>query len=376
MEKNLTVFERTLHKIHITFAEDASVSNFTWCGAAKSMYGCECFHFDSTIKGNEVIMTTPSLSTGLYKYQIFCKNRDNVEYLVLSGDINVKDKLCDCDQQPAIDSNESTAEVTVSPEVINVTVILPGAEISGNYLAFEFLDSGYYNVTSGRLDTITSLSDSEFLTMLGKNKCLELNCDFPDLTSCDRFFKNQKYVKRITGRFESLTTLSGFLQDSPGLYNGTSPRYDNFLVVECEFPEVTRSGVLSGEINGPAFRSWKSDLPKLVDGTRMFDTARAMEYFDGDLSSLEDGTYMFGGYVVHPGFAHLGPIYAPLNVQSIKNIAQKINNLAEKGKTGPIHIGVDIDYKDDPEVAEGLDAIRAKGWDVTVGYWTNEDKNR
>lgn len=370
MEKNLTVFERTLHKIHITFEQDASVSNFTWSGAAKSMYGCECFHFDTDINGNEVIMTTPSLSTGLYKYQIFCKNRDNVEYLVLSGEINVKDKLCDCDQQPAIDSNESTAEVTVSPEVINVTVILPGSEISGeNTITYTFAEDGTYAI-EGDLSGVTDGSNM----FNNESKLTSFNVDLPALTWGDQMFDGCGKLTSFEGDLSALTDGNMMFNNCMGL---TSFNVDLPALTDAErmfqtcMNLTSFSADLSALTNGlnmfngcNKLTSFSGDLSSLTNGTYMFQGCKSLTSFSGDLSSLTDGTYMFG-------YSLLPATMAKLDLASVQNIANTINDLAAAGKTGRIEIGIQKSLKTSLQTAPiniALEAIRAKGWTVNDYY--------
>jgi hypothetical protein len=57
-----------------------------------------------------------------------------------------------------------------------------------------------------------------------------------------------------------------------------------------------------------------------------------------------------------------------LNSQSVQNIAETINNLAAKGETGKITLGIANDLQSDAQVMTALETIRNKGWIVEEIY--------
>jgi hypothetical protein len=60
-----------------------------------------------------------------------------------------------------------------------------------------------------------------------------------------------------------------------------------------------------------------------------------------------------------------------LDLASVQNIAETINDLASKGASGTIEIGIAKALQSDDETAPinvALAAIRAKGWTVTEMY--------
>ena len=66
---------------------------------------------------------------------------------------------------------------------------------------------------------------------------------------------------------------------------------------------------------------------------------------------------------------------SPLDLASVQNIAETINDLASKGLTGTIHIGMSKTLQSDDETAPvnvALAAIRAKGWTVNEIFHYNK----
>lgn len=57
-----------------------------------------------------------------------------------------------------------------------------------------------------------------------------------------------------------------------------------------------------------------------------------------------------------------------LDLESVQNIATSINDLASKGKTGSISIGIDKTIQGNTELNAALADIRAKGWTVSEMY--------
>lgn len=131
MKENITAFEGTLHKLTVNVSGVEDFSDYLVYGAAQP-YGCsKCAHFEVVTKTEGTCeMIIPALSCGIYKYQLFIKRiSTNQEFLILEGEINVKDRLCDCS---AVTSNDETATVvdaTFSADIVEVNVsIQEGAE--------------------------------------------------------------------------------------------------------------------------------------------------------------------------------------------------------------------------------------------------------
>ena len=57
-----------------------------------------------------------------------------------------------------------------------------------------------------------------------------------------------------------------------------------------------------------------------------------------------------------------------LNLQSVRNIARSIRDLAAENNTGGITIGMTKNIKGTEELATALAAIRSKGWTVAEQY--------
>ena len=101
---------------------------------------------------------------------------------------------------------------------------------------------------------------------------------------------------------------------------------------------------------------------KLEIGSSMFESCGSLRNLYIDLSSLTNGYKMFGSATYNS---------TRLNLASVQNIADTINDLASQGKTGTIDIGMTSSLKSDDETAPinvALAAIRAKGWTVTEIY--------
>lgn len=101
---------------------------------------------------------------------------------------------------------------------------------------------------------------------------------------------------------------------------------------------------------------------KLENGEEMFEYCNKLRKLQIDLSSLTNGKNMFGSVSYRA---------TSLDLESVQNIAETINDLASKGLTGQISIGMLASIQSDDETAPinvALAAIRAKGWTVTEIY--------
>lgn len=59
---------------------------------------------------------------------------------------------------------------------------------------------------------------------------------------------------------------------------------------------------------------------------------------------------------------------AKLDLASVENIATTINDLAAKGKTGSIGIGMTKTIQGNSKLEEALATIRSRGWTVSEMY--------
>ena len=146
--------------------------------------------------------------------------------------------------------------------------------------------------------------------------------------------------------------------------------------------------------------SWNINLPALTNGSHMFQNCSTLMNFTSDLSTLTNGSLMFelcasltsftGGLPVltngHGMFSHCTSLTSfsgalpkmtngaymfdkcKLNLASVQNIADTINDLAAQNKTGKITIGMQKAIQGNEELATALATIRNKGWTVTEQY--------
>lgn len=126
MKQNIQTIEGALHKLNIKFSGDVDFSDCIVYGSC-APYGCsKCTHFEvdeATDTGCKLII--PPLKCGIYKYQLFTKlNSTNQEFLILDGDITVKDRLCDCSSDTVNDSATTIVDATVSADTVEVSVTL------------------------------------------------------------------------------------------------------------------------------------------------------------------------------------------------------------------------------------------------------------
>ena len=158
-------------------------------------------------------------------------------------------------------------------------------------------------------------------------------------TGFTQYIEGKLPVTSGIGMFSSCTNLTSFNGDLPSLTNANN--------------------MFSGCTN---LTSFNGDLFSLTNGTYMFQSCKKLKSFNSDLSSLTSGDRMFGSASSN---------CSALNLESVQNIAETINDLASKGLTGTIHIGMSNTLKSDDETAPinvALAAIRAKGWTVNEVY--------
>lgn len=126
MKENIQTIEGALHKLNVNFSGDVDFTDCVVYGNCAPYGCCKCTHFEvveTTDTGCKLII--PALKCGVYKYQLFLKlNSTNQEFLILDGEITVKDRLCDCEQESVTDSTITTVDATVSADTIDVNVTL------------------------------------------------------------------------------------------------------------------------------------------------------------------------------------------------------------------------------------------------------------
>ena len=125
MKQTIETIEGALHKLNVNFSGDVDFTDCVVYGNCAPYGSCKCAHFEvveTTDTGCELII--PALKCGVYKYQLFLKLNSNQEFLILEGDITVKDRLCDCEQESVTDSATTTVDATVSADTVNVNVTI------------------------------------------------------------------------------------------------------------------------------------------------------------------------------------------------------------------------------------------------------------
>lgn len=170
--------------------------------------------------------------------------------------------------------------------------------------------------------------------------------------------------------------ISNFSSELPNLVNGSymffsSNRFLNFSV---DLPNLKYG---TGMFTVAKFTSFSQDITSLINGTFMFERcfnlinftsktpnleqammmfaeSNKLTRFDGNLQSLINGNAMFRR--------------CRLDLMSVQNIADTINDLSSKGKSGNITIGMSAGIKDLQETSEALEKIRGKGWTVIEQY--------
>ena len=177
------------------------------------------------------------------------------------------------------------------------------------------------------------------------NFIVNFNADLSSLRDAEYMFNNCSNLISFSGDLSSLT-------------NGRSMFYG------C--PITSFSGDLSSLTNGylmfgscTNLTSFSGDLSSLTNGYQMFNTCSNLTSFSGDLSSLTNGSGMFGSAAYN---------CSKLNLLSVQNISQTINDLASIGTTGTINLGINKTIQGNTELEVALATIRSKGWTVSEIY--------
>lgn len=126
MNQKINTIEGALHKLKVNLSGDVDLADFKVYGGCTS-YGCsQCIHFQVEEKiSDSCTLIIPALKCGVYKYQLFIlQESTNQEYLILTGDINVNDRICDCDNESVTDSATTVVDATVSADTVEVNVTI------------------------------------------------------------------------------------------------------------------------------------------------------------------------------------------------------------------------------------------------------------
>lgn len=188
--------------------------------------------------------------------------------------------------------------------------------------------------------------------------------------------------------FKGCTALTSFSELLPDLVDGQWMFMNCLSIVSwnIDLPVLVYGGGMF--VGCSSLKSFNSVLPKLESATRMFKGCTSLTSFSCALPALKDGNYMFYNCTSLTSFtAHLPSLTygndmfykCKLNLVSVQNIADTINNLAAQSKTGSITIGMQtsLRYNDNLTEEEQPDAtavknaiatIVAKGWVVTEQY--------
>ena len=175
-----------------------------------------------------------------------------------------------------------------------------------------------------------------------------------------------KWVTNGSNMFQSCINLTSFSSDLSNLTNGTYmfQGCDNLTTFSSDLSSLTDgTGMFQ---NCTKLTTFSTDLSSLTNGSNMFSSCSNLTSFSADLSSLTNAgsgySLMFGNSIYN---------CTKLDLASVQNIADTINDLASQGKTGTLSIGMAKALQSDDETAPvnvALAAIRAKGWTVTEVY--------
>ena len=174
------------------------------------------------------------------------------------------------------------------------------------------------------------------------------------------------WVTDGTDMFHSCTNLSLFNADLSSLTGNNKMFYQcsNLTTFNADLSSLTNADSMFYGCS--RLTSFTSDLSSLTNANSMFYGCSNLTTFNADLSSLTNAgsgySSMFGNNTYS---------CTKLDLASVQNIADTINDLASKGTTGTIGIGIAKALQSDDETAPinvALAAIRAKGWTVTEIY--------
>lgn len=173
-------------------------------------------------------------------------------------------------------------------------------------------------------------------------------------TSLTSFTVNLPTLIDGSGMFGGCTSLTSFTSDIPALTNGAGmfSGCTSLTSFTVDLPALTNGKSMFS--SSTSLTSFTSGIPALTMGDWMFRDCTSLTSFMGDLSVLTDGNYMFAK--------------CKLDLASVQNIANTINNLAAQSKTNRIIIGMAAELNGNTELRTALTTIRNKGWTVTEQY--------
>lgn len=126
MKQNINTIEGALHKLRVNFSGDVNFEDYAVYGSCVQ-FGCnKCKHFEVIERTeNECTLVIPALKSGVYKYQLFIKQElTHQEFLVLDGEITVKDRICGCDGTQINDSETTIVDAAISADNIDVNITI------------------------------------------------------------------------------------------------------------------------------------------------------------------------------------------------------------------------------------------------------------
>lgn len=186
-----------------------------------------------------------------------------------------------------------------------------------------------------------------FLINTGKTQYIEGSLNW--VTNGSYMFQNCPNLTSLSSDLSSLTNGYFMFNNCP-----------NLTSFSADLSSLTKGDRMFANCSN--LTSFNSDLYSLTNGSNIFNGCKNLTIFSANLSSLTDGTAMFGTSTSN---------CTKLDLASVQNIAETINDLASKGATGKINIGIAKALQSDDETAPvnvALAAIRAKGWTVTEIY--------
>lgn len=126
MKQDINTIEGALHKLKINFTGDVDFTDYIVYGSCAPFGCCKCEHFEVAEKTESgAVLFIPALNYGIYQYQLFIKQiSTEVEYLILSGDIIVKERLCDCSPTDVNAASTTVVDATISANTVEVTVTI------------------------------------------------------------------------------------------------------------------------------------------------------------------------------------------------------------------------------------------------------------
>lgn len=289
-----------------------------------------------------------------------------------------------------------------------------GGSVGSDYLNYVYDADGSLMI-EGKLPSIT---DGSYMCYRSKAKSVKL--DVPNLTKGSYMFSDSQ-ISDFEIQLPKLTDGTSMLKNNvnfdswsinlPELTNGSEMFYScgqqtgtgNKGIKEFNaiMPKLTNGysmfnrcyqlAIFNSDLSSltdaqymfysSALKTWDTDMPSLKDGTQMFYGADFTS-FNSDLSSLENGVNMFnycsymtsfrgalssltsGGSM----FGSSASTCSKLDLASVEHIAETINDLAAKGLTGKISIGISKSIQASDALESALATIRAKGWTVTENY--------